>query len=92
MESVANFLLALFNCAKPGVDTSEVHWLLMGHGRWMMMVAQVWTMEAWCMVVEALCREGHASSLDVARDLLVLLLLVVVEIPMLLQCTESLLP
>jgi hypothetical protein len=26
-------LLALFNCGKPGVDTSEVHWLLMAHGR-----------------------------------------------------------
>jgi hypothetical protein len=25
MESVADFLLALFNCAEPGVDMSEVH-------------------------------------------------------------------
>jgi hypothetical protein len=48
MESVADFLLALFNYGEPGVDTSEVHWLLMAHGRWMMMMmmAHEWTMEA----------------------------------------------
>jgi hypothetical protein len=38
MESVADFLLALFNYGEPGVDTSEVHRLLMAHGRWMMMM------------------------------------------------------
>jgi hypothetical protein len=86
MESVADFLLALFNCGKPGVDTREVHRLLMAHGRWIMMMAHVWTMEAQCMVMEAPCR-GHASSLDVTGDLLVLLLLVVVEILMLTLCT-----
>jgi hypothetical protein len=91
MESVADFLLALFNCGKPGVDTIEVHRLLMAHGRWMMMVAHGWTMEARHMVVEAPCR-GHTSSLDVAGDLLVLLLLVVVEILVLPLCTGSLLP
>jgi hypothetical protein len=87
MESVADFLLALFNCGKPGVDTREVHRLLMAHGRWMMMMAHVWTMEAQRMVMEASCREGHASSLDVTGDLLVLLLLVVVKILVLTLCT-----
>jgi hypothetical protein len=92
MESVADFLLALFNCGESGVDTSEVHRLLMVHGRWMMMMAYVWTMEARRMVVETPCGEGHASSLVVAGDLLILLLLVVVKIPMLPLCTRSLLP
>jgi hypothetical protein len=93
MESVADFLLALFNCGEPGVDTSEIHRLLMAHGRWMIMImmTHVWTMKARRMVVEAPCREGHASSLDVAR-VLILLLLVVVEILMLPLCTRSLLP
>jgi hypothetical protein len=31
-------LLAFVNCGEPGVDTSEVHWLLMAHGRWIMMM------------------------------------------------------
>jgi hypothetical protein len=56
-----------------------------------MMLAHVWTMEARRMVMETLCREGHASSLDVVGDLLVLLLLVVVKIPVLPLCTRSLL-
>jgi hypothetical protein len=85
-------LLALFNCGEPGVDTSKVHRLLMAHGRWlMMMMTHVWTTKAQCVVVETPCR-GHASSLDVARDLLVLLLLVVVKIPVLPPCARSLLP
>jgi hypothetical protein len=91
MESVADFLLVVFNCGEPSVDMSEVHRLLMAHGRWMMM-AHEWTMEAWRMVMEAPCREGHASSVDVAGDLLICLLLVVVKIPMLPLCTRSLLP
>jgi hypothetical protein len=95
MESVADFLLALFNCGEPGVDTSEIHRLLMACGRWMimimMMMTHVWTMKARRMVMEAPCREGHASSLDVT-GVLVLLLLVVVEILMLPLCTRSLLP
>jgi hypothetical protein len=32
MESVAEFFLVLFNCGKPGVDTSKVHQVLMVHG------------------------------------------------------------
>jgi hypothetical protein len=85
------FLVALYNCGEPGVDTSEVHQLLMAHGRWMMM-AHVWTMEAWCMVMETPCKEGHAYPLDITGDLLVLLLLVVVKIPVLPLYTRSLLP
>jgi hypothetical protein len=92
MESVADLLLALFNCGKPGVNMSEVHQWILAHGRWMMMVTHVWTMKARHMVMEASCRERHASSLDVARDLLILLLLVVVKIPVLQLCTGSLLP
>jgi hypothetical protein len=78
--------------SKPDVDMSEVPRLLLVRGRWMMMVAHVWTMEAWHMVMEAPCREGYASSLDVAEDLLVLLLLVIVKILVLPLCTRSLLP
>jgi hypothetical protein len=90
MESVADFLLALFNCGEPSVEAIEVQWWLLVHGRWLMM-AHVWTMETWRMAVEASCR-GHVSTLDVTRDLLILLLLVVVKIPMLPLCTGSLLP
>jgi hypothetical protein len=60
MKSVADFLLALFNCEKPGVKAIEVQRLLMAHGRWMMM-AHEWTMETWRMVMKAPCREGHVS-------------------------------
>jgi hypothetical protein len=57
-----------------------------------MVMTHVWTMEAWRMVVEAPCREGHVSSLDVAGDLHVLVLLVVVKILVLSLRTRSLLP
>jgi hypothetical protein len=60
MKSVADFLLALFNCGEPGVDTSEVHRLLMVHGRWLMMTHE-WTMKARRMVMETPCRKTHAS-------------------------------
>jgi hypothetical protein len=53
-------------------------------------MSHVWTIEAWHMVKEAPCREGHASSLNVTGDL-VLPLLIVVKIPVLPLCTESLL-
>jgi hypothetical protein len=56
MESVANFLLALFNYGELGVNTSELHRWILVHGRWLMMMAHVWTMEARHMVVEA-CAE-----------------------------------
>jgi hypothetical protein len=107
MESIVDFWLALFNCGVPGVEPSEVDRWLLVHGRQLMrLMAHVWAMialrmlaiahvsgmEARCAVVETLCREGHASSLDVARDLLVVLLLVVVEIPVLPPCVGSLLP
>jgi hypothetical protein len=58
----------------------------------MMMMTHVWTMKARHMVVETPCRERLAFFLDIAEDLLVLLLLVVVEIPVLPLCTRSLLP
>jgi hypothetical protein len=46
MESIVDFLLALFNCGEPSVNTSEVHQWILVHGRWLMMMAHVWTMEA----------------------------------------------
>ena len=52
--------------------------LMVTHGRRMM--AHVLVMIACAMVMEATSREGHASSLVVARDLLIRLLLVVVKI------------
>jgi hypothetical protein len=85
------FLVALYNCSELGVDTSEVHQLLMVHGRWMMM-AHVWTMEAWCMVMETPVQRRTCVPLDAAGDLLVLLLLVEVDIPVLPLYTRSLLP
>ena len=55
------------------------------------MVAHVLVMIAHGMVVEATSREGHASSLVAARDLLIRLLLVVVKIVILPLPTWSLL-
>jgi hypothetical protein len=73
MESVADLLLVLFNCGELGVDTSKFHRLFVAHGRlMMMMMTHVWTIKAQHMVVETPCRERHASSLDIAGDLLVL--------------------
>jgi hypothetical protein len=71
MESITDFLLALFNCGEPGVDKIEVHQWVLIHGRrlmmmMMMMMTHVWTMKACHMVVKAPCKESHASPLDVA--------------------------
>ena len=52
--------------------------LMVTHGQ--RMVVHVLVMIARGMVMEAMSREGHASSLVVARDLLIRLLLVVVKI------------
>jgi hypothetical protein len=60
MESVVDFLLALFNCGEPSVEAIEVHRWLLVHGMWLMM-AHVWTMEARRVVVEAPCKEGYVS-------------------------------
>ena len=65
MKSVPNLLLVLLDGSEPGVEMSVLHLLLM----------------ITCgMVVVAMSREGHASSLVATGDLLVLLLLVVVVI------------
>ena len=72
VQSVLNLMLVLLNGGEPGVKASVFHGLLMvTHGQWM--VAHV-------LVVEATSREGHASSLVAAGDLLIGLLLVVVKI------------
>jgi hypothetical protein len=47
MESVVDFLLALFNYGKPSVDTSEIHRLLMVHGKWMMVMVMAHEWRPW---------------------------------------------
>ena len=65
-------MLVLLDGGKPSVEASVFHLLLMvTHGR--QMVAHV-------LVMEAMSREGHVSSLVAAGDLLTRLLLVVVKI------------
>ena len=72
VQSVLNLMLVLLNGSEPGVEASMFHLLLVViHGR--RMVGHV-------LVVEATSREGHASSLVAAGDLLIGLLLVVVKI------------
>ena len=84
VQSVLNLMLVLLNGGEPSVNASVFHLLLMvTHGR--QMVALV-------LVVEATNREGHASSLVAAGDLLIGLLLVVVKIVVLPLPTWALLP
>ena len=72
VQSVLNLMLVLLNGGEPGVEVNVFHLLLMvTHGWWM--VAHV-------LVMEDMSREGHASSLVAAGDLLIRLLLVVVKI------------
>ena len=79
VQSVLNLMLVLLDGGENGVEASMFHLLLMvTHGRRMM--AHVLVMIVYGMVMEATSREGHASSLVVARDLLIRLLLVVVKI------------
>ena len=90
VQSVLNLMLVL-NGGEPGVKASMFHLLLMvTHGR--RMVAHVLVMIACGMVMEAMTREGHASSLVAAGDLLIRLLLVVVKIVVLPLPTWALLP
>ena len=84
VQSVLNLMLVLLNGSEPSVEASMFHLLLVViHGRWM--VGHV-------LVVEATSREGHASSLVAARDLLIRLLLVVVKIVILPLPTWALFP
>ena len=72
VKSVLDLLLVLLDGGEPGVKASVFHLLVMvTHGRWM--VGHV-------LVMEAMSREGHASSLVATGDLLVRLLLVIVKI------------
>jgi hypothetical protein len=88
MQSIVDVLLTLFNGGKPGVEVSEVYRLLMAHGRWMM--SHVWALIACRRILVASSEEGHASSLEVAGDL-IRLLLVIVEVAVLPYLTRSLL-
>jgi hypothetical protein len=89
MKSVSDLLLSFLDGGEPSVKTSVLHLLLMiTHGRWMM--AHVVTMRARVVVVEATSREGHTSSLEAARNLLIGLLLVVVKITVLPLHTRAL--
>jgi hypothetical protein len=90
VQSVADVLLTFFNGGKSGVEASEVYQLLMAHGRWMM--SHVWTLIACRRIMVASGGEGHAPSLEVARDLLVRMLLVIVEVAVLPYLAWSLLP
>jgi hypothetical protein len=47
----------------------------MVHGRWMM--SHVWALIAYRRIMVASNREGHASSLEIAGDLIWLLLIIV---------------
>ena len=79
LQSVLNLMMVLLNGGELGVKASVFHLLVMvTHGRWM--VGHV-------LVMEAMSREGHASSLVATRDLLIWLLLVVVKIVVLPLCT-----
>lgn len=83
LKGIIDLLLAFFDGGEPGVKVLMVHW-------WFLMES-VWTMEACCVVVEASCREGHASSLGTTIDLLIILLLVEVKVTFAPPCTEFLL-
>ena len=72
MQSVLNLMLVLLNGGERSVEASVFHLLLM--------VTHGWRMVAHVLVMEAMSREGHASSLVAAGDLLIGLLLVVVKI------------
>ena len=77
VKSVLDLLLVLLDGGEPGVEMSILHLLLM----------------ITCgMVVVAMGREGHASSLVATGDLLVRLLLVIVKIVILPLLTWALLP
>jgi len=63
VQSVLNLMLVLLNGGEPSVVATVFHLLLMvTHGR--RMVAHV-------LVMEAMSREGHASSLVATGDLLI---------------------
>ena len=55
--------------------------LMVTHGRWM--VAHVLIMIARGVVMEAMSREGHTSSLVATGDLLIWLLLIVIKVAIL---------
>ena len=77
MKSILDRLLVLLDGGEPGVETSVLHLLLM----------------VTCgMVVVAIGREGHASSLVATGNLLVRLLLVIVKIIVLPLPSWALLP
>jgi hypothetical protein len=79
VKSVPDLLLSYLDGGEPSVETRVLHLLFMiSHRRWMM--AHVIIMRAHGVVVEAASGEGHASSLETTRDLLIRLLLIVVEI------------
>jgi hypothetical protein len=90
VQSVADVLLTFFSGGKPGVEASEVYRLLIAHGRWMM--SHVWALIACRRIMVASGNKGHASSLEVAGDLLIRLMLVIVKVVVLPYLARSLLP
>ena len=91
VQSILNLMLVLLNGGEPGVEASVFHLLLMVTHGWRM-VTNVLVMIAHGMVMEATSREGHASFLVAAGDLLIRLLLVAVKIVILPLPTWALLP
>ena len=79
-------MLALLEDSEPGVEASVFHLLLMVTHGWRM-VAHVLIMIARGVVMEAMSREGHTSSLVATGDLLIWLLLIVVKVVNLPLCT-----
>jgi hypothetical protein len=91
MKSVLDLLLSFLDGGEPNVKMSMLHLLRMiSHGRWMM--AHVMIMRARVVVMEAASGEGHMSSLEAARNLLIGLLLVIVKIIVLPLCARALMP
>ena len=86
VQGVLDLLLALLDCSEPGIEASVFHLLLMVPHGWRM-VAHVLIMIACGVVMEAMSREGHMSSLVTTRDLLIWLLLIVIEVAILPLCT-----
>lgn len=72
VKRVLDRLLVLFDGGEPIVEAGALHLLLMiAHG----------------LIMVAIAREGHMSSLMATRDFFILLLLIVVEVAILPLCT-----
>jgi hypothetical protein len=77
VKHVLDLLLVLFNGGEPVIEAGVLHLLFMiAHG----------------LVMAAIGREGHTSSLMATRDFFILLLLIIVEVAILPLRTRALMP